>query len=118
MECFVTYPLLLDFCYTNYSTLRDKWSLAVAEHEYIGVFVFQPEGYGAAESFDQVEYSFWPLPLVQAYLVNGGGTDERLLDLIANSHFGDEVLVVIDEYVDDMRKHAVHLHKITPVGWF
>ena len=114
----MTYPLLLNFCYTNYSTLRDKWSQAIAQHQYVGVFVFQPEGYEAAESFDQLKYSFWPLPLVQTYLVNAGGTDEKLLDLIAHSNFWDEVLVMIVEHVEDTRKHAVHVHKITQVGWF
>jgi len=112
----MTYPTVLKAIYTNYSTLREEWSSKIDQHENIGAFVFKPDGYSTAESFDQVEYEFWPITVVQAYLEKGGETDEGLLDLIQDFDFGEEFLVMIIEHVDGPKKHVVNIHKITKVG--
>jgi hypothetical protein len=112
----MTYPTLLKGIYTHYSTLRDEWSSKIDQHENIGAFVFEPEGYSTAESFDQVKYEFWPITSMQEYLEKGEETDDGLIELIRDFDFGEEFLVMIIEHVDGPKKHAVHIHKITRVG--
>ena len=45
-------PHPVKFIYSNYTTLRAEWSRKIDEHENIGAFVFKPEGYPPAKSFD------------------------------------------------------------------
>jgi len=68
------------------------------------------------ESFSQVNYNFWPITVMRAYLEKGGEADEGLIELIRDFDFGEEFLVMIIEHVDGPKKPAVHVHKITRVG--
>ena len=82
----------------------------------IGAFVFHPEGYAHAGSFEEVQYSYWPLPKISDYLQHGGKTEDGLMNLLIDFNFGEEFLVMIVEFAGDNSKRAVHIHKITQVG--
>jgi hypothetical protein len=113
----MTYSFLLTQVYANYATLRAELSRMFEKYENIGAFVFEPEGYSTAETFAQVKYEFWPITVLQEYLAKGAETDEGLWGLIEDVNIKEEFLVMIIEPVDRPKRRAIHIHKITKVGF-
>lgn len=109
----MTYDELLTDIYGHFDQLLNT---PVETTETDGVFVFLPEDYTGAESFDQVHYEFWPVQLVRQFLHAGGQTDEGLLEMIDDLEPGDEFLAMIVEQEEGMSLRRVHIHKITNLG--
>jgi hypothetical protein len=61
-------------------------------------------------------YVYWTMDQVRWYLKTGGQRDDGFEDLLEDFEFGEEFFVMIIEYLEDEKKHAVHVHKITKVG--
>jgi len=110
----MTYSSISAHLYSNFSHYRELWSRKLDETEAFGAFVFLPDGYSEADSFDQVKYNFW-LYSVQAYIEQGGQSDEGLMKLLIDFNFDDE-------FCDDHRacrgakKHAVHVTRLRRWG--
>lgn len=81
-----------------------------------GAFVFLPEAYAGADSFDQIRVEFWPVQKIRPFLQVGGQTAEGLMDLIENLESGEEFLAMIVEQEEGTRMRIVHIHKITNLG--
>ena len=112
----MTYPLLLTVIYANFTALRAEWARKIAEHDSIGAFVFEPEGYSNVESFDRVRYEFWSITEMRAHLIQGRETDEGLINLIQDLDVKEEFVVMIIEHLEGSTKRAVHVHRITRLG--
>ena len=107
------YKELLTAIYGHFDRLLN---CPVSTNETDGAFVFLPEAYVAAESFDQVRYEFWSVHRVRQFLRLGGQTDEGLRDLIEDLEPGEEFLAMIVEQDEGTGLRTVHIHKITNLG--
>ncbi len=81
-----------------------------------GAFVFLPDTYATAETFDQVRCEFWPVQMIRQYLQAGGQTDEGLQELIDSLETGEEFLAMIVEQEAGTPLRTVHIHKISNLG--
>ncbi len=107
------YSELLTAIYGHFDKLLNS---TVTTTETDGAFVFFPEGYDRAETFDQVKYEFWPAQAIRQFLQAGGQTDEGLVALIDDLEPGDEFLAMIVEQEEETSRRVVHIHKVTNLG--
>ncbi|RPH37494.1 hypothetical protein EHM92_02545 [bacterium] len=107
------YSELLTAIYGHFDRLLNS---PVTTTETDGAFVFLPEDYVKAESFDQVHYEFWPVQVIRRFLLAGGQSDQGLMDLIEDLEPGEEFLAMIVEQEPGMKLRTVHVHKITNLG--
>ncbi len=112
----MTYPSLLTAIYVNYDRLLHAWESEREKAESIGVLAFLPDDYGTAQGFEECRYSYWPISQVTVYLQSSGLTDEGYRDLLDVFEYGEQFLVMIVEPLDEGRRKAVHIHKITRLG--
>jgi hypothetical protein len=107
------YPELLTAVYGHFDHLLNS---PVSTTETDGAFVFLPESYTVAGSFDEVRFEFWPVQTIRQFLEAGGQTDEGLMSLIEDLEPGEEFLAMIVEREEGTDLRIVHIHKITNLG--
>jgi hypothetical protein len=109
----MVYSELLTAIYGHFDQMLNA-PVSVTETD--GAFVFLPEKYAAADTFDQVRFEFWPVQTIRHFLQAGGQTDQGLMDLIEDLEPGEEFLAMIVEQGEETGLRVVHIHKITKLG--
>ena len=109
----MVYEALLTEIYGHFDHMLNA---PVSTTETDGAFVFLPEAYAEAETFDEVRFEFWPVQNIRKFLQAGGQTDEGLMDLIEDLEPGEEFLAMIVEQDEGTSMRMVHIHKITNLG--
>ncbi len=107
------YDELLTAIYGHFDRLLNT---PVSTTETDGAFVFLPETYDGAETFDEVGFEFWPVQRIRRFLEAGGQTDEGLIDLIESLEPGEEFLAMIVEQEEGTQMRIVHIHRIANLG--
>lgn len=111
----MTYPELLTAIYKHYDTLLKQWD-TIIEDKGLVVFTFFPECYENEQDFAKVSWEIWDIDRMRAYFAAGGISDQGLDNLLQDFGFGEEFLVMIVEYDGSVKRHVVHVHKITSLG--
>ena len=107
------YNELLTGIYGHFNQMLNS---PVSTAETDGAFVFLPEAYAGAGSFDEVRYEFWPVQAIRRFLESGGQTDEGFMDLIDTLEPGEEFLAMIVEQEEGTQMRIVHIHRVTNLG--
>jgi hypothetical protein len=112
----MTYPELLQTVYVKYDRLLAAWNTASKRSQSVGVFMFLPEGYSSAKVLEDTDYSFLTLDEVKGLLGAGQGGDQGFLEVFEAFVVGEEFFVMIVEAVENEKRKAVHIHKITKMN--
>ncbi len=107
------YSELLTAIYGHFDRLLNS---SVTTTETDGAFVFLPEAYTGAETFEEVQYEFWGIQTIRQFLQAGGQSDEGLMDLFEHLEPGEEFLAMIVEQEPGRQLRTVHIHKVTDLG--